>query len=258
MKIKFIVPFPFDERGLRNRAAQVEPGKRDDVEVAFVAVKNGGSWGDTAQDALLMDFFVYEEGVASEDEGFDAVCIDSVSDSGLNALRSRLRIPVVGPGQTCVHLALLLGRTFSILTMWEKWNHLYRKVLMEQGALERCVSIRHPGLIPDARNLLEGKADETFAALAECATNCIEHDGADVLILGSTTMHQAHAYLATRLPVPVINPGLVALKVAVLLVELGLSQSKTAYPPPMELRDAVFRIAASSVVDEGRGGPVTA
>lgn len=36
---------------------------------------------------------------------------------------------------------------------------------------------------------------------------CVEVDGADVIILGSTTRHEAHAYLAERLPVPIINPG---------------------------------------------------
>jgi allantoin racemase len=61
---------------------------------------------------------------------------------------------------------------------------------------------------------------------------CIEEDGADVLILGSTTMHQAHAWLAKRLPVPLINPGPLSYKLVEAVLSLGLSHSKTCYPMP--------------------------
>ena len=43
-----------------------------------------------------------------------------------------------------------------------------------------------------------------------CATAgmaCIEEDGAQVICMGSTTMHQAVPYLQAELPVPVVNPG---------------------------------------------------
>jgi allantoin racemase len=42
-------------------------------------------------------------------------------------------------------------------------------------------------------------------------------DGADVIGLGSTTMHGAHRYLSDRLPVPVINPGPLTYKLAKML-----------------------------------------
>jgi allantoin racemase len=43
-------------------------------------------------------------------------------------------------------------------------------------------------------------------------------------------MHQAHAYLAERLPVPVINPGPLTYKLAEAVLGLGLSHSRKAYP----------------------------
>ena len=60
----------------------------------------------------------------------------------------------------------------------------------------------------------------------------MREDGADVIVLGSTTMHQSAGWLAQNLPIPVINPGLVAYKQAELLVQLGLSHSKKAFPHP--------------------------
>lgn len=248
MRIKFVVPFPVDQEGIHNRELQIPPDMRlPGSSVEFVAVKNSGAWGDSAHDNLLMDFFVYEEGMRAEREGYDAVCVDTVSDAALMALRSRLSIPVVGPGQTSFHLASLLGNRFSIVTMWEKWSHSYRKLLKEYGLEDQCASIRYPRIVPDIRNLLGGKEHEVFPALEGCARECIDQDGADVIVLGSTTMYQAHRYLADRLPVPVINPGLAAFKLAEMLVDLKLTHSKKAYSPPLEPRDEVFERAANAV-----------
>jgi allantoin racemase len=43
--------------------------------------------------------------------------------------------------------------------------------------------------------------------------------------------------MAEHLPVPVINPGPVAIKLAETFVQLGLTHSKVAFPPPSELVD---------------------
>ncbi|MCT7264637.1 hypothetical protein, partial [Salmonella enterica] len=61
-----------------------------------------------------------------------------------------------------------------------------------------------------------------------------------VIVLGSTTMHQAHAYLAEHLPVPVLNPGLIAYKMCEVLLDLGLCHSKIAYPSPEQIKDTAF------------------
>ena len=73
-------------------------------------------------------------------------------------------------------------------------------------------------------------------AIYEDEQEAIEKDGAEVLILGSTTMHQSHIYLSQRLPVPVINPGPLSYKMAEAALGLGLSQSRKAYPRPMHPR----------------------
>ena len=47
----------------------------------------------------LLILAILEAGLTAELDGFDAVCIDTMSDSGVAALRSSLSIPVVGPGR---------------------------------------------------------------------------------------------------------------------------------------------------------------
>ena len=62
-----------------------------------------------------------------------------------------------------------------------------------------------------------------------------------MILLGSTTMHQAGDYMAAQpARVPVINPGPVGIKIAETLVPLGLKHSKVAFPSRRHLQDEKF------------------
>ena len=239
-RIKIIVPIPMDAAGVAKRAAQLPATLiHANFQVEFAAVSWGAALGDSYYDTQLMDMSVFEAGLLAEQEGFDAVCIDTVSDSGLYALRSRLKIPVVGPGLASLHFALCLGHKFSILTMWDEWFALYTKILKEYGLEQRCVSLRSIQTRPDLAELLAGKEEVVFKKLEVQARQAIEVDGADVIVLGSTTMHQSADYLQSVLPVPVINPGQVAYKMCEMMLELGVSHSKRAFPSPQMPNDAM-------------------
>jgi len=113
-RIKIIVPIPMDDAGVANRASQLPSALvRDGFEPVFEAVSWGAALGDSYHDMLLMDWTVFQAGVKAEEEGFDAICIDTVSDSGLSALRSRLSIPVLAPGQIAFHTAMSYGTPFT-------------------------------------------------------------------------------------------------------------------------------------------------
>ncbi|MGI9228592.1 MAG: aspartate/glutamate racemase family protein [Gammaproteobacteria bacterium] len=237
-KIKIIVPIPMDEAGVANRAAQLPDSMiMQDCRADFTAVTWGAALGDSYYDSMLMDMSVFEAGINAEQEGYDAVCIDTVSDSGMYALRSRLSIPVVGPGQAAFHIACCLGHKFSVITMWDEWFHLYTKTLKEYGLEQRCASLRSIKTRPDLEELLQGKEEVVFKKLEQESLRAINEDGADVIVLGSTTMHQSHGYLADKLPVPVINPGQVAYKLCELYLQLGLTHSKQAFPSPEKPND---------------------
>jgi len=241
MRIKYIIPFPFDDQGIANRAAQI-PREilGPDTEVECIPVRNSATLVDCYYEDLIFDMYIAEAGLRAEEEGYDAVVMDTVSDSGLWALRSRLSIPVVGPGLVSFAVAIMLGKRFSIITMWDKWAHLYEKNLALYGLGQKCASIRAVNIPPDVEALFTGKEDEMFAKLTAEARSAIEDDGADVILLGSTTMHQAGDYMAANLPAPVINPGPVGIKMAETLVQLGLTHSKVAFPSPSSIIDDRF------------------
>lgn len=68
-----------------------------------------------------------------------------------------------------------------------------------------------------------------------------------MIVLGSTTMHQSHAYLEKVLDVPVLNPGVIAYKMCELLVQTGLSHSKHAYPSPSLIQDELLSGAVAAL-----------
>lgn len=240
-RIKMLLPVPMPPEALPRFAGQIPAHlMRPELSVEFFGVKTGPFILDSYYESTLADAFVVEAGMRAEIEGYDAVCINSMSDSGLNGLRSILKIPVFGSAHTAFAAACLLGKKFSVVTMWQPWAVLYDKVLNENGLYPRLASIRSIDVRPDTAALLEGKEEVVFAKLEEQARKAIEDDGAEVLVLGSTTMHQSHAYLAERMPVPVINPGLVAFEMCLMFLDLGLAQSKRAYPPPERVDATVF------------------
>ena len=141
-------------------------------------------------------------------------------------------LPVVGPGEASFAMAMMLGKKFSVLTMWPEWFPLYEKTLTEYGWWSRCASLRSINTRPDVTELLEGKEEVVFDKLKAEAEKAIEDDGADVIVLGSTTMHQSATFLDANLPVPVLNPGQIAYKLLETQIELGLTHSKRAFPTP--------------------------
>jgi Asp/Glu/hydantoin racemase len=252
MRIKYIIPFPFDEEGIANRAAQIQ---RDvlgpDTEVECVPVRNSATLVDCYYEDLVFDMYITEAGLRAEEEGYDAVVMDTVSDSGMYALRSRLQIPVIGPGLVSYLVGILLAKRFSIVTMWDKWTHLYEKNLALYDLKQKCASIRAVNIPPDVEALFTGKEEEMFETLTAEAQKAIDEDGAGVILLGSTTMHQAGDYMSEHLPTPVVNPGPVAIKLTESIVQLGLTHSKVDFPSPSSIIDDRFFSLAGAGVEVG-------
>ena len=232
-KALVIVPFNLDEQGIANREAQMETVELGpDITFEFKGVKAGPALFDSYHDWVMAEISVFEAGLSAQDDGYDVVCIDTMSDSGHNSLRSVLDIPVIGPGKASMHMACILGHKFSVLTQWDPWKAMYVKAAQEYGIPNKLASVRSINKPPDVANLLGGKEDEVFPLLRDAGLAAVEEDGADVICMGSTTMHQAVPYLQENLPVPVINPGPLTYKLAELVLGLGISHSRTAYPKP--------------------------
>ena len=245
-KVLVLVPVPLDEDGLAKRRAQqdsVDLGP--DIEFDYRPVKTGPAFYDSYHDFALADVAMFEAGLTAEQDGYHAVCIDTMSDSGVNPLRAVLDIPVIAPAKASYLMCLLLASRFGVLTQWDRWEIIYRKTLQEYGLADKCVGIASPNIAPDPANLLGGKEEEVFPKLLAVGEQLVA-SGAEALCLGSTTMHEAHGFLAENLPVPVINPGPLTYKLAETVLGLGLTQSRKAYQPP-----SVFKLELTHAMMAG-------
>lgn len=240
-RIKMILPMPLPKEALDHFAEQIPSGlRRSDVVIDFVGCRAGATWLDREYEATLADAFVLDAGAWAEEEGYDVVCSFSTSVSGVAALRSRLKIPVVGAAMSAFSLAMQLGRRFSFLTMYEPWRRDLVEVVRKCRVSASLASVRSINVRPDTHELLSGQEEVVFGALERAALAAIHEDGANVIVIGSTTMYKSHAYLASVFPCPVINPGSAAYKVGENLLDLNLAHSKIAYPSPEVVCDGLF------------------
>jgi allantoin racemase len=248
-----LVPFALDDEQVGHRRAQTrEIRLQPDVSFHYRPVKAGPTSFTSPHDWLLLDIALFEAGIDAEAEGFDAVVIDTVSDSGADALRSMLDIPVLAPGRASLLFSLTLGRRFGVLAQWEPALARYRKVMDEWGLRSLCAGVDHFDTPPDFATLLTGKEDVVIPRM-EAACRRLIDQGADVICLGSTTMHQAHGHLASALDVPVVNPGPLSYKLIQTMLSLGLQQSRTAYPKPLVPKVTMIHamLDAATEVDDG-------
>lgn len=254
-RVLVLVPYPFDEEGMANRRAQLDKVNLDpSFQFDYRAAKAGAADFDSYHDWLLADLSMLEAGLEAEADGYDAVCIDTTSDSGMNALRSVLKIPVIAPGKASYLIALMLAQRFGVLTQWDPWIHEAQKTLVEYGLEHLCVGIESINRRPDPLNLLGGKEEEVFPLLLDAALRLVDK-GAGAICMGSTTMHQAVGYLNENLPVPVIDAGPLSYKMAELLVGMGLSHSEVSYGRPHTPKlDVIHRMLDTAASIEGTYG----
>ncbi len=239
-RVAVIVPFPFDEEGLdyrRQEMAQV--ALSPDIAFDYKPLKAGPKHFMGRHDEMLIEFAIFEAGMALAEEGYDAITVNTLSDSGVAELRAVLDIPVVSNGKASFLYALTLGTRFSILVQTDPdypqytdaWLAFYKNVMKKFEVSQFCTSIELFEAKSDMKALFTGREAEVFPKMKAAAENGLAK-GADVVILGSTTLSQAGPYLSEHLPVPVVNPGPLALKMAETVLALGHCHSRVAHPMP--------------------------
>lgn len=98
-KIRMIFPAPFNEHTRGLIESQVPPAlvRHPEFAVEFVGSSGLMSFADSYYDLYIMESICLEAGLRAAADGCAAVCINTMSDSALYALRSRLSIPVIAP-----------------------------------------------------------------------------------------------------------------------------------------------------------------
>ncbi len=188
----------------------------------------------SAYEASLSTIGDLECAMAAERVGYQAVIIPCGGDPGIAPLREVLRIPVIPPGSAAKHLCSMLGPRFSVLTTGKgpsKWTEIH-----ERGGLLKLISIHHIGLsVPEVR----AKPAEAFEAMVREGRRAVEEYGACSVTYGCMSMGflMVDEGLTEEIGVPAVNPVKVAVRTAEMLIDLGITHSKLAYPIPPSLNE---------------------
>ena len=195
--------------------------KADDTVIRFVSLPSGPLSIETFYDEAVAVAGMLPL-IATSSFGCDAVVVDCMADPGVRAVRELVDMPVTGPAEASVALAMQLGHSFAIVTIFDNggpWTELQVRAMGVESRLAAAVGVDVPVLE------LETDLEKTTHLLLDAARNCVEQRGADVIILGCTGMLPVVEALRASLDVPVIEPLAAAFKTAEMLARLGLTHS---------------------------------
>jgi allantoin racemase len=226
-RIRVVIPNSSDkflnkQKGERKKCAS------PDCAVDVVCLRAGPESIESAYDEALAAPYILEEVLRAQEEGFDAVSIDCAMDTVIRAAREAVRIPVTSAGEASRLVAMSLCRRFSVVTVMKISSQSIEERIAASGMQSRVASVRYA----DIRVLALDDSDAVFSTLHRECEAAIREDGAEAIVLGCTGMSTLTGRLTEALGIPVIDPGAASLRLAELLVRMGLQTSKLAFMMP--------------------------
>jgi allantoin racemase len=168
--------------------------------------------------------------VLAFDEPYDAVVLAGFGEHGRDGIQELIEQPVVEICESSAHVAMMIGRSYSVVTTLQRSVPPIEDRLRLAGLWDRCASVRASGM-----STIEVDCDPQGAirAIVAEARQAVEIDRAEVICLGCGGMAGLEEAVSSELHVPVIDGVGAAVRLAEALVGLGLKTSKiSTYAPP--------------------------
>ena len=165
-----------------------------------------------------------------EKEGAQAAVIACFDDTGLDAARALVDIPVLGICEAALAATAFIAQRFTIVTTMERsrlpLEHLVHRYGMSGRCNVRAADIPVLSLEDPASNARDRLRSEISAALRD--------DRSEAIVLGCAGMADLANDLRGEFGVPVVDGVSAAVKHAETLIALGLSTAKRgAYATPI-------------------------
>ncbi len=200
------------------------------TQIDVINIKEGPKAIECCYDEVFAATFFVREAERAEREGYDGVIDYCFDDPGLRAAKERLDIPVIGLSEASFHIASLLGTKFSIISVGPPDCTFtdIKDLVRLYGFSVKCASVRSVAIpILELQTRMDAQAKE----LLEEAKEAVEGDGADVIVLGCGSI-LVETEEISALGVPVVVPGIAALKLCEDLIDMRLTQSKQCFRIP--------------------------
>jgi allantoin racemase len=162
--------------------------------------------------------------------GMGGAIIGCFGDTGLDAARCAVAVPVLGICEAAVHMAMPLAHRFAIVTTLSQSISSTEALVTRYGAAGRC-TVRAAEVPVLA---LEDAASGAVHKIEVEITRALKEDRAEAIILGCAGMTDLAAALSRKFGVPVIDGVAAAIKLIEGLIGLGLKTGKNgSYAPPL-------------------------
>lgn len=218
-------------------AAHVARVARPDTEVAFHGLPAETYEGPLPEGLVryggVEDLFAAHfaaQAVRARDEGFDAYVIGTSQDPGLVTARGLVDIPVVGYGETALHVASMVAARFGVVGFIPELAEPIRDNAARYGLAERLVAFAYTATgAAEVHAALEGHAGPFIDAFREAGREAITA-GAQVLIPGEGLPNEilVREEVTSVDQVPILDPNGLSIKMAEFLVE---ARSLSIIPP---------------------------
>lgn len=203
-------------------AGTINKIKRPETEVVVKSIPHGPESLESFYDEALATPYSLQCVKEANEQGFDAVINAAFCDPGLEAMKEISDIPVFGLEECAFSVALLYGNKFGILTEKKHKESVKSREVRKHGLETRFAGVKALGMgVVEIANEPE-KVKTTGIKVA----NELIDRGAEVIIMGCSSMAGYSEDLEKELGVTVIDPTSVTLKVVEGLGEIGLRHSK--------------------------------
>ena len=187
------------------------------------------------------------QALKASDEQFDAYAMCTLPNPLIREIRSLIDIPVAGYGESCFHMACMLGRRFGLMIFIAPMVPLYEEQVGLYGLSSRCAGVKPVGFgFQDVLNAWNDPG-ELIERFKRSAMTLIDQ-GADVIIPGEMPLNiLLAANGVTRIGgVPIVDGLAVTLKMTESLVDLkrsvGLYQSRHGWGGAQPARERVDQV----------------
>lgn len=223
--------YPTEEAERRRQAVLKCASAGTDIEFAVIKAtffRRSNSQVNSLSAASL----VAEVAQKAEADGCDAVVPFGTLDAGVELARNLVRIPVVGAGQSVMHLAVQLSNRLGVIAYEEKSIPFMRKQMHAWRVADSVVAIRSVE-IPLAESTKN--RDVMRERFIKIARDLIDHHDAEIIVPMGVTMvpvQYSPQEFEKELGVPVMDALKTSIQTAEMMVRMGLSHSINTYPRP--------------------------
>ncbi len=230
IRVAFLIgDYPEPERLRREKVALSYANEQIDVGIISVATTAYNRGNSPAELQLVVPAFI-DAFRQAEAEGYHAAVPLGTLDLAVDAARSVVDIPIIGPAEAMLHIASLLGNRFGILVYSETSLVLCRRIVKQYDMTSKIVGWKKSGFhLPD----IIGNRDQFLTNFVAHARELVEEHDADVILPMGITQCPVHVdpnWLSDQLGVPVVEGIGAPIRLAALLVGLNLRHSRKHWP----------------------------